>query len=52
VADLKRVRLTRRGANAELSTQIVDVDSIMKGGSRDAVPLENGDALFVPERTF
>lgn len=52
VADLKRVRLTRRGANGELSTQIVDVDSIMKGGARDAVPLENGDALFVPERTF
>jgi polysaccharide export outer membrane protein len=52
VADLKRVRLTRRGANGELSTQIVDVDSIMRGGARDAVALENGDALFVPERTF
>lgn len=52
VADLKRVRLTRRGANGELVTQIVDVDSIMRGGARDAVPLENGDTLFVPERTF
>lgn len=52
VADLKRVRLTRRGANGELNTQIVDVDSIMRGGARDAVPLENGDSLFVPERTF
>lgn len=52
VADLKRVRLTRRGAGGELGTQIVDVDSIMRGGARDAVPLENGDTLFVPERTF
>jgi polysaccharide export outer membrane protein len=52
VADLKRVRLTRRSSAGELGTQIIDVDSIMKGGARDAVTLENGDALFVPERTF
>lgn len=50
VADLKKVRLTRKGANGELTTVVIDVDSIMKGGAREGVPLQNGDAIFVPER--
>jgi polysaccharide biosynthesis/export protein len=50
VADMKRVRLTRKSAGGDPVTMTIDVDSIMKGGARDAVPLENGDTIFVPER--
>lgn len=50
VADMKRVRLTRKGPNGDPVTMSIDVDSIMKGGARDSVPLENGDTIFVPER--
>jgi hypothetical protein len=47
---MKRVRLTRKSASGDPVTMTIDVDSIMKGGARDAVPLENGDTIFVPER--
>lgn len=50
VADMKRVRLTRKNASGEPVTMMIDVDSILKGSARDAVPLENGDTIFVPER--
>jgi len=50
VADLRKVRLTRKNADGELVTVTIDVDSIMKGGARDAVPLESGDTIFIPER--
>jgi polysaccharide export outer membrane protein len=50
VADMRRVRLTRKSASGEPVTMTIDVDSIMKGGARDAVPLESGDTIFVPER--
>ena len=50
LSDLKRVKLTRRMANGEVSTQEIDVDALMKRGGRDAVPLEKGDVIFVPER--
>ncbi len=52
VSELKKVRLTRKNANGELTTVTVDVDAIMKGGARDPVMLENGDAIFVPEKIF
>ena len=44
LADLKKVRLTRRG-----ETNVVDVNEITKNGAPD-VPLEVGDLIFVPER--
>jgi polysaccharide biosynthesis/export protein len=49
LADLKRVKITRKGANGESEVREVNVDAIVKGGARD-VPLEVGDAVFVPER--
>jgi polysaccharide export outer membrane protein len=52
VADLKKVRLTRRNAAGEMTTMVIDVESINKGGARDPVPLENGDTIFVPEKIF
>lgn len=48
LADLKRVKLTRKGETRE-----INVDAIMKGNSREAqeaVTLEPGDVVFVPER--
>lgn len=50
LSDLKRVRLTRRLPSGEVTTQEIDVDALMKKGGRDAVPLEKGDVVFVPER--
>jgi len=48
-ADLKRVKLTRKSSNGDSETIEVSVDAIIKGGARD-VPLEPGDAVYVPER--
>jgi polysaccharide export outer membrane protein len=52
LADLKRVRLTRKSANGDSSTQEINVDALMKGGGGEPVTLEKGDVIFVPERTF
>lgn len=49
LADLKRVKLTRMSDNGEPEVREVNVDAILKGGARD-VPLEVGDAVYVPER--
>lgn len=50
-ADLKKVKLTRKGADGESETRDVDVDAIQKKGARD-IPLEPGDVIFVPERVI
>ncbi len=50
-ADLKKVKLTRKGSNGESETKDVDVDAIQKKGARD-IPLEPGDVIFVPERVI
>jgi polysaccharide export outer membrane protein len=49
LADLRKVKLTRKGPNGEPETRDVDVDAIQKKGARD-VALEPGDQIFVPER--
>lgn len=49
LADLKRVKLTRKTAGGAPEVMEVNVDAIMKGGARD-VQLEVGDAVYVPER--
>ncbi|MEO6245388.1 MAG: polysaccharide biosynthesis/export family protein [Opitutaceae bacterium] len=51
LADLKRVRLTRKNARGESTTQEINVDALMKSGG-EAILLEKGDVVFVPERTF
>lgn len=48
LADLKRVKIMRITRGEPESIE-VDVDAIRKGNARD-VPLEVGDAIFVPER--
>lgn len=49
LADLKRVKLTRKTSDGNSETKEVNVDAIIKGGARD-VPLEPGDAVYIPER--
>ena len=50
LADLKRVKLTRKGPNGEGETVEINVDAIMKGSARESVQLQMGDVVFVPER--
>jgi polysaccharide export outer membrane protein len=49
IADLRKVKLTRKGANGETTTQEINADDLTKRGGRD-IPLEKGDVIFVPER--
>lgn len=49
LADLKRVKLTRKNASGDSITQEVNVDAMMNGGA-EPVLLEKGDVIFVPER--
>lgn len=50
IADLRKVKLTRKNASGDTITQEINVDDLMKRGGRDAVRLEKGDVIFVPER--
>jgi polysaccharide export outer membrane protein len=50
LADLKHVKLTRRDANGDTQVSTVDVDAMMKSAGRDAVMLQPGDVVYVPER--
>ncbi len=52
LADLKRVKLTRKNAAGDAITQEINVDVLMKGGGGEPMRLEKGDVIFVPERTF
>ena len=52
LADLKRVKLTRKNAAGDAITQEINVDVLMKGGGGEPMLLEKGDVIFVPERTF
>lgn len=49
LADLKRVKLTRKNARGDSTTQEINVDAMMNGGA-EPVPLEKGDVILVPER--
>jgi polysaccharide export outer membrane protein len=50
LADLKKVKLTRKNSEGDAVTTTINVDEMMKGGGRDAVLLEKDDVVFVPER--
>lgn len=50
LADLKKVKLTRKQPNGETEVQEIDVDALMKRGGRDAIQLQKDDVIFVPER--
>lgn len=50
LADLKKVKLTRKQPNGETEVQEIDVDALMKRGGRDAIQLQKDDVIFIPER--
>ncbi|MBI5690767.1 MAG: polysaccharide export protein [Verrucomicrobia bacterium] len=50
LADLKKVKLTRKQENGDTEVMEIDVDALMKRGGRDAVQLQKDDVIFVPER--
>jgi len=52
LADLKKVRLTRKMADGETVVEEIDVDALMKRGGRDAIALQRDDVIFIPERAF
>ncbi|MBM3843256.1 MAG: polysaccharide export protein [Verrucomicrobia bacterium] len=52
LADLRKVRLTRKTADGETVVEEIDVDALMKRGGRDAIALQRDDVIFIPERAF
>lgn len=52
IADLKRVKLTRRKPDGETTTQEINADELVKRGGSGAPLLEKGDVIVVPERSF
>lgn len=50
LADLKKVKLTRKSETGETVSEEIDVDALMKRGGRDAIQLQRDDVIFVPER--
>ncbi len=52
LADLKRVKLTRKQSDSETVVEEIDVSSMMNKGGKDAVQLKTGDVIFVPERVI
>lgn len=50
IADIRKVRLTRVGADGKAETFTINVDDVMKGSSNEKWPLKKGDVIFVPER--
>jgi polysaccharide biosynthesis/export protein len=50
LSDLRKVRLTRTGADGKTENFTVNVDEIMKGGSSDPWLLVKGDVIYIPER--
>ncbi|HVU36585.1 MAG TPA: polysaccharide biosynthesis/export family protein [Opitutaceae bacterium] len=52
LADLKRVRLTRRNDKGEPETTEINVDAMMRKSGADSVTLQPGDIVYVPERVL
>jgi polysaccharide export outer membrane protein len=50
LADLKKVKLTRKQENGDTELLEIDVDALVKRGGKDAVQLQKDDVIFVPER--
>lgn len=52
LADLRRVKLTRKQADGETVVEEVDVSAMMNKGGKDTVQLKTGDVIYVPERVI
>ena len=52
LADLRRVKLTRKQTDGETVVEEIDVSAMMNKGGKDAVQLKTGDVVYVPERVI
>jgi protein involved in polysaccharide export with SLBB domain len=52
LADLRRVKLTRKQPDGESVVEEIDVSAMMNKGGKDAVQLKTGDVIYVPERVI
>lgn len=52
LADLRRVKLTRKFEDGTSLVEEVDVSAMMNKGGRGAVQLRTGDVIYVPERVL
>lgn len=52
VADVRKVRLTRQGADGKPETFTINLDDVMKGVSSEKWLLQKGDVILVLERVF
>lgn len=52
LADLRRVKLTRKQSDGESVVEEVDVSAMMNKGGKEVVQLRTGDVVFVPERVI
>ena len=50
LADLRRVKLTRKYEDGSSSVEEIDISAMMNKGARGAVQLRTGDVIYVPER--
>jgi len=50
LADLRRVKLTRKYDDGSSSVEEIDVSAMMNKGARGGVQLRTGDVIYVPER--
>jgi polysaccharide biosynthesis/export protein len=52
LADLRRVKLTRKQSDGEMIVEELDVSAMMNKGGKEVVQLKTGDVIFVPERVI
>ena len=50
IANLKQVRITRITPDGKTENFTINLDGLTKGNSSDAVQLQKGDVVYVPER--
>ncbi len=50
IANLHQVRITRNTADGKTENFTVNLDGLTKGNSSDALQLQKGDVVYVPER--
>jgi polysaccharide export outer membrane protein len=49
LADRKRIKLSRTGADGKTATFTINADDIIQSTSKDQWPLQKADVIYVPE---
>lgn len=52
LADLRRIKLTRKQPDGESVVEEIDLSAMMNKGGKDSVQLKTGDVIYVPERVI